>query len=132
MSDTITLSKADLSAMIADAVKEAQAALAPVVNAAPVVTFAAPVDLTGFDHKGKGNAALVKSLMRFVSEGDAGAPHTYSQRKRLLALTDRGGPDFQAILDSKMNRITAAVASYWLEKGRPVKYGELTFIPRMA
>ncbi len=129
--NTVTLPKADLDAMIADAVAAALDKVQATSNAAPVV--AAPVDLTEFKYKtGKTWDPVAKEVFRFVKDRNPEAPHTYSQRTRLLALADRGGPSFDQVKASGMNRITAAVASYHLERGRPVTFKGLTFVPRMA
>ncbi len=128
--NTVTLPKADLDTMIAEAVAAALDKVQATTTAAPVV---APLDLTEFKYKtGKTWDPVAKEVFRFVKDKNPEAPHTYSQRTRLLALADRGGPSFDQVKSSGMNRITAAVASYHLERGRPVTFKGLTLVPRMA
>ncbi len=130
---TITLTEDKLVSLIDEAVAKATVVVrAEAAIAAPVIAVA-PVDVSDFDHKAKGNRALTNALKGFCKGGDLTAPHSYGQRIRLLGIADRGAPSFNEIKHSGMNAITAAVASYWLEKGRPVRFKSLDlFVPRMA
>ncbi len=133
MGETITMTKGELASLLDEAIAKASVVLqAEAVIAAPVIAVA-PVDVSDFDHKAKGNRALTNALKGYCKGGDLTAPHSYGQRIRLLGIADRGGPSFDEIRHSGMNAITAAVASYWLEKGRPVRFKSLDlFVPRMA
>lgn len=120
MSDTITLTKAELDIMIGKAVKAVTDAMAqPPARPRKVVTH----DLTDQGIVAKSNAA--KKVAKFFKNGDANEPMSYPQRRRLIALATVAWDELAGLSTAQ-----AAVASYWLEKGDRVTVNGLTLNPR--
>lgn len=82
------------------------------------------VDLSDPKKVAHGNAA--KKVARFFKNGDANGPISYGQRKRLLAIAANGPEwsDFDGLTTAQ-----GAVASYFMERNRPVKFNDLTLTP---
>jgi ABC-type multidrug transport system ATPase subunit len=82
------------------------------------------VDLSDPSQVAKSKAA--RKVSKFFKGGDANNPIGYGQRKRLMALADRG-PEWKSY--DGLTTAQAAVASFYLERNHPVKIGDLTLTP---
>lgn len=132
--ETITLAKADLDAIVTNAVARAVAAMetvvanaAPVTTAAPQVEYGKTIDLTDAEKVAKSGTA--KKVAKYFKGGDANAPISWRQRKRLLAISENGlaWEDLDGLTSAQ-----GAVASFYMEKRHPVRFGELVITPHLT